>query len=113
MHTSVKNDKNLNQKFDWECTNQSEYRPHSYAESDDNLSDKFVLGSPSSSSSDDNNFDSESDGECPPLTRHPHIEDDSSSDESDEDFKKYDDMTVKSATSTHAANKKAVYLRVP
>ena len=109
MDIPVKNDKNLNQEFDWERTNQSEYRSHSYAESDDNLSDKFVLGSPSSSSSDENNFDSESDGECPPLVRHPHIEDDSSSDESDEDFKKYDDMRVKSA----ASSKNRVYLHVP
>ena len=38
--TPLKNDKNLKQEFDWERTNQSQCRSHSYAESDAHLSDR-------------------------------------------------------------------------
>lgn len=95
--TPLKNDKNLKQEFDWERANQSQHRSHSHAESDDHLLDKFALDSPSSSSSDDDKFDSESDGDDHPLARHPRIDDDSWCDESDEHFKRHNDMMVKSA----------------
>ena len=60
-----------------------EHRPHAPTGTDEegSISDKFFLK--------DNNFDSESDGECPPLAGKASYESESSSDDSDieDDYK--------------------------